>query len=146
MTEPQLRELPARPYVGRRSTVSMEALPATVDRGFPELFARAGEPSGAPFIRYYAFAPQLDIELGVPVAGGDRELPASTYAVVSYFGPYDGLRDAHASLRAWAAEQGLTLGEAIETYITDPRAEPDPSKRETEIAYLVVGPEEAAAA
>jgi len=127
MTEPHLRELPARQYVGSRSSVTMEALPGTVDRGFRELFARAGAPAGPPFIRYHAFEPELDVELGVPVSEGELELPTGTYAVLEYFGAYEGLRDAHVEVREWAGRRGLTLGDAVETYVTDPRAEPDAS-------------------
>jgi GyrI-like small molecule binding domain len=138
MTEPQLRELPARPYVGARSTITMDQLATTIDRGFPALFARAGEPLGPPFIRYHAFGPpELDIELGVPCASGDAELPGGEWVTVTHVGSYDRLVDVHASLRTWAAERRIELGDGLEIYVTDPRAEPDPSKRETEVMYAV---------
>src|SRR3954451_14128527 len=76
MTEPHVRDLPARTYVGERSTVAMDEFAATIDAGFRRLFGRAGEPLGPPFIRYYAFEPELGIELGVPSAAGEAELPA----------------------------------------------------------------------
>jgi effector-binding domain-containing protein len=146
MTEPQLRELPARRYAGIRATVTMDALPATVDKGFPELFGRVSAPAGPPFIRYFAFEPELEIELGVPEEGGERELPAGEYLTLVHLGPFDGLRDAHARLRSWAVAHGIALGEAVETYITNPREEPDSSTWRTEIAYAVAGPPEARAA
>jgi effector-binding domain-containing protein len=137
MTPPQLRDLPARRYAGHRATVAMDALPALIDKGFPELFARVASPAGPPFVRYLAFEPQLDVELGVPHAGGERELPAGAYVVLVHAGHFSGLTAAHGRLRDWAAEQGLALGDAIETYLTDPREEPDASKWRTEIAYAV---------
>src|ERR1700754_4332777 len=114
MTHPQLRDLPARRYAGLRATVAMDALPGLIDKGFPELFARVAEPAGPPFVRYFGFAPQLDVELGVPDDGGERELPAGRYAELVHVGHFSGLMDAHARLRDWAAEQGLELGDAIE--------------------------------
>jgi len=137
MTEPHLRDFPARTYVGDRSQVPMAQLAATIDAGFPKLFARAGAPTGAPFIRYHGFEEILDIELGVPTAQGDRELPAGEYATVTHFGPYEELPAVHDTLRAWAKDQGLTLGDSIEVYETDPREEPDKAKWRTEVSYLV---------
>jgi effector-binding domain-containing protein len=137
MTDPQLRKLPARRYAGLRATVPMDALPATVDKGFPELFGRVETPAGPPFIRYFAFEPELDVELGVPTADGERELPAGEYVVWLHLGDFAGLVDAHARVRAWAGERGLALGEAIETYLTNPREEADSSRWQTEVAYSV---------
>jgi hypothetical protein len=61
-----------------------------------------------------------------------------------------GLIDANAALRQWAHDRGLEFdvrdtpeGSAwasrIEEYITDPSGEPDPGKRETDVAYLLRG-------
>jgi DNA gyrase inhibitor GyrI len=109
---------------------------------------------------------RLQIEMGVPVAtaiddGGDSDgdsgdggsvtpgvLPAGRYAVLRHTGLYDGLVASNAALQRWAGEQGITFdswdtpeGTAwrarAEHYLTNPAAEPDPSKWEVDVAYLI---------
>jgi DNA gyrase inhibitor GyrI len=108
----------------------------------------------------------LQIEMGVPVAtaidDGDSSdgdsgdggritpgvLPAGRYAVLRHTGPYDGLVASNAALQRWAGEHGITFdswdtpeGTAwrarAEHYLTNPAAEPDPSKWEVDVAYLI---------
>ena len=55
MTEPRCGT-PAYTYVGERSAVAMDQLAATINAGFPRLFARA-EAARRPFIRCHAFNP-----------------------------------------------------------------------------------------
>ena len=132
-----------------------------MDAGFPELFGWLQEhgivPDGPPFIRYLVIDMEngLEIELGAPVAsvvtGSGRicpgALPAGQWAVLRHIGPYDGLMASNAALLAWAQQQGIELdswetdrGDAwrgrVEHYLTDPSAEPDPGKLETDVAFL----------
>jgi effector-binding domain-containing protein len=100
-------------------------------------------------------AGELQIELGVPVgakvtAGGRSRpgvLPGGRYVVLRHVGPYDGLAASNAALQRWAQQHGVGLdswdtaeGTAwrgrLEHYLTDPSAEPDPAKWETDVAYL----------
>ena len=100
----------------------------------------------------------LVIEAGVPVAAavdGDDTvlagvLPAGRYATLIHVGHPAALVDATARLLAWAAEKGLTFdvsktgeGEAwagrLETYLTDPREQPDMNKWETQLAFRLAG-------
>jgi effector-binding domain-containing protein len=134
---------------------------------FGWLARHAIAPAGPPFIRYLVIdmAAGLQIEMGVPVAtaiddgGGDGDsgnggritpgvLPAGRYAVLRHTGPYDGLIASNAALQRWAEEQGITFdswgtpeGTAwrarAEHYLTNPAAEPDPSKWEVDVAYLI---------
>jgi effector-binding domain-containing protein len=137
----QIEERSARPYEGIRETVPMEGLAAAIDRGFPELFRRlverGADPAGPPFVRYLSVGSELEIDLGIPVASGDRELPAGRWIVALHVGHFDGLRDAHAALQEWAQGQGLAWSEFCEHYLTDPREEPDSSRWQTELAYLI---------
>jgi effector-binding domain-containing protein len=121
-------------------------------------------PAGAPLIRYYeldAAGFPTDFEIGAPVAhpvDGDgrivaTELPAGEYAVLVHVGPYThdevpDLRAARERLLAWADGEGIeiarserggavTFDACIETYLTDASREPDWTKWETELAYLV---------
>jgi effector-binding domain-containing protein len=162
--EPRLEERPAQDYAGISATVTMETIGDAVDQGIPELFGWLGangvEPAGAPFIRFLVIDMMADlrIEVGVPVAkpvtGGGRiqpgVLPAGRYAVLRHVGPYDGddgLIPSNAALQEWAARQGIEFvrrqtpegdawGSRLEQYLTDPSAEPDSAKWETDIAYL----------
>jgi effector-binding domain-containing protein len=159
--EPQMQARAAQHYAGIRKAVTMDGLASAVDQGYPELFgwlaANGIAPAAAPFIRYLVIdmAAGLQIELGVPVSEpveGDEHvragiLPSGRYAVLRHIGPYDGLAASNAALEKWASQHGvefdvteLSGGSAwrsrVEHYLTDPSAEPDPSKWETDIAYL----------
>ena len=104
MTEPQIQQRDALPYLAIRSEVT-NGMPAVVDRTFPQLFAWLGqqgvEPAGPPFIRYLEVDHQrepLEIEVAAPVAVGVPApddgpvcagfLPAGRYATVLHTGPY----------------------------------------------------------
>jgi effector-binding domain-containing protein len=139
-------ERAALPYAGVRRTVTMDGLADTIDREVPALFGRLAadgvQPAGPPFVRYLKVDMErgLDIELGVPVAGDARvrsgALPAGRYARLVHVGPYGGLPDAHQALQGWAQEQGFRWSERVETYVTDPAKEPDPSRWQTEVAFF----------
>jgi effector-binding domain-containing protein len=94
------------------------------------------------------------VPVAAPVTGSGRIqpgiLPAGRYAVLRHAGPYDGLIGANAALQQWAHDRGLEFdvrdtpegsawGARFEEYITDPSGEPDPSKWETDVAYLLRG-------
>lgn len=159
---PQVAERAAQPYAGIKMTVTMEGIAAGADAAFLELFgwlaAQNITPSGAPFIRYLVIDMEADLELefGVPVespvaASGRIQpgvLPAGPYLVLRHVGPYDELIAANAEIQDWAEANGVTLeysdtprGSAwrgrFEQFLTDPSTEPDPSKWETDIGYLI---------
>lgn len=157
---PQVTERAAQDYAGIPVTVTMATFPAAADTTFPELIGWLGEngvmPAGPPFIRYHVIdmAAELEIEFGWPVAapvsGSGRVrpgvLPAGRYVTLLHVGPYDGLVAANGALQDWAAQQGIALEHSpdgrrwhgrVEHYRTDPAAEPDPARWETEVAYLI---------
>jgi effector-binding domain-containing protein len=160
--QPRIEYRAAQPYVGLTETVSMADLPAAVDRGFPELFGWLQTngllPAGAPLIRYVQvdMPAKLTIELGVPIDGDSpvderirrAELPAGRYAISMHVGPYDGLMAANAALQQWGREQHIVWamdedgcwGGRVESYLTDPSQQPDASKWQTELAYLIAKP------
>jgi effector-binding domain-containing protein len=96
---------------------------------------------------------ELSIELGVPIDGeapvDERVhqglLPAGRYAVLVHIGPYDGLVGANGALQqwarardiVWAMDDGGRWRARVENYLTDPSQEPDASKWQTELAYLI---------
>jgi effector-binding domain-containing protein len=158
--DPQIQQRDPQPYAGLPVTVTMETFPAAADASFPELFGWLRDhglaPAGAPFIRYHVIdmEAELEIEFGIPVtapveaSGRVRPgvLPAGRYATLIHVGPYDQLVAANAALQDWAQREGITLESSpdgrrwagrVEHYLTDPAAEPDPAKWETEVAYLI---------
>ena len=61
-------------------------------------------------------------------------LPGGPAAVYVYIGAYDGLRAAWQQFGEWVKRQGREQdGPFWESYVTDPRQEPDPSQRLTEL-------------
>jgi effector-binding domain-containing protein len=126
------------------------------------------EPAGPPFIRFLEVAEggqPLRFELGAPteapVSAGEvvhaGELPAGRYATLLHVGPYThsdmpDLAAARAELLDWGRRQGIdwessetprgrAFEACIERYLTDARREPDWSKWETELAYLIADSE-----
>lgn len=161
---PQVTVRAAQHYAGIKETVTMDTIGPAVDRAFPELFGWLGgqgiTPAGPPFIRFLVIdmAADLEVDFGVPVAspvtaGGRVQpgvLPGGRYLVLRHAGPYDQLIGANAELQDWAEANGVSFersdtprGSAwpgrIEQYLTDPSTEPDPSKWQTDIAYLIRG-------
>ena len=158
VTEPKLEERPAQPYVARRTQVTLQELGTVIPQLHSEVYAWLRQqgiaPAGAPFIRYRVInmMAELDIELGVPVASsvaGDERicadvLPAGRYATLIYTDVARGI-EANAALLKWGAQQGLVWdmwtaengdrwGARLESYLTDPQEEPDPTKWETAVA------------
>ena len=167
MTEPQIQQREALPYLAIRSEVT-NGVPAVVDRTFPQLFAWLGqhgiEPAGPPFIRYLEVdhdGEPLEIEAAAPVATGAEPddtvsagvLPAGRYATLIHIGPYNheevpDLVDAQKALRDWTETQGITtsrpsergssLACCVEHFKVGPPMEEDWTTWETELAYLIV--------
>jgi effector-binding domain-containing protein len=158
ITEPRLEDRDARDYAGIRTQAAMNELPTVIPQLMGELSAWMQQRDltlvSAPFIRYHVInmATTMEIEIGAPVAravsGGDRVsagvLPAGRYATLVYTGVRNGIQ-ANAALLDWGAKQGLVwdkwaaengdgFGARIETWLTDPIREPDPTKWETEVA------------
>ncbi|NIJ14829.1 effector-binding domain-containing protein [Saccharomonospora amisosensis] len=157
--EATVRDRAEQPYVGVRATITMTTFGLVADR-IPEIFAWLGErgiaPAGPPFFRYYLIdvERELEVEAGVPVAtpveGGDGlcggVLPAGRYATMTHVGHPDKLSTSISALLGWARERGLEWdmerapdgerwGCRLEWFKTDPRAEPDRDKWETELAF-----------
>lgn len=111
-----------------------------------ELIGRSGlDFAGPPFARHRPLDTEFsefEVEAGFPVdrpaeGAGDviaSSLPESEVAVVTYLGPYDGMRPAYDAIEAWIFDRGgQPEGPAWEIYYTDPNEEPDPGKWRTEI-------------
>ncbi|MBZ0298891.1 MAG: GyrI-like domain-containing protein [Anaerolineae bacterium] len=164
ITTPRLEQRAEQHYMGIRTRAAMSQLSTVIPQSIGEVFAWLGqrgvEPAGPPLVRYYVIdmEAELDIEMGVRVVhavSGDGRvqpgvIPAGRYATLIHTGPYDGLMAATANLLTWAQANDITWqiskagqdevwGARIEFYPTDPQAEPDPQKWETELAFLTRG-------
>ena len=144
-------ELKAQPMVGIRTKTTMDKIAGTMGQLFGELHGyvqQSGQaPAGMPFAIYHAMdGGSVDLECGMPVAaalaGTDRiragELPCGKAATVTHTGHYEQLRHTWEALTGWMKSEGLEpAGAPWEVYVTDPGAEPDPSKWRTDIFFPV---------
>jgi effector-binding domain-containing protein len=160
LSEPAVIDRPAQPYAGMAAKIEQPADFRTAADRLPRsirawLAAHNTAPAGPPFVRVN-FADgkgRFEIEWGVPTdapVATDGEiiagtLPAGRYAGLTLTGGYEGLGEAHTTLRRWTAEHGYQADAAqgpdgerpaclYEAYVTDPSAEPDPAKWRTDLA------------
>ncbi len=101
--------------------------------------------SSGPFARYHSFGQTIDFEAGVMVeapitADGEvkpSELPSGPAAIAVHAGPYDTLGATYDAMSRWLENNPdyVANGGPWEIYLTDPSAEPDPSKWLTEVIF-----------
>ena len=144
-------ELQTQPYLGIRTTATMDKLGEIMGPLFGEVYGyiqQCGQqPAGMPFAIYHEMkGDSVELECGMPVGspldGAARvqpgELPCGMMATVTHMGPYEGLPQTWAALTEWMGSQGLNpAGAPWEVYVTDPGAEPDQSKWRTDIFFPV---------
>jgi len=154
--EPTLHTRAEQPYVSIPIKANFTEW-GQVNALIPELLGWLGttrEPAGAVFFRHRVIggmAERFELEVGIPLAQpttGDTRVqagakPAGTYVVLMHEGHPDTIADSHLKLAKWAETNGVALaktGEAwdalFESYLTNPEQEPDPTKWQTELAYL----------
>ena len=128
-------------------------LPALLPELFGWLAARGVAPAGAPFFRYVTMGQGegMTVDVGVPVAvatAGDERvqadaLPAGRYAVLTHVGDFAQVHTANVALHDWLQQHRLAAvpntgrasgGAHVESYVSDPSVEPDPSTWITEVA------------
>jgi effector-binding domain-containing protein len=119
---------------------------------FPSIMQSVGQaklqPSGPPSGVYYKWDEQngeAELAAAIPVSDPKAKvagyetisLPASKALKVEYYGAYDKSMDAHMAIDSYMKEKGMTNGNVIEEYVTDPGMEKDTAKWLTNIYYLV---------
>ncbi|MFD4138879.1 GyrI-like domain-containing protein [Streptomyces sp. NPDC058572] len=157
--QPAIVERGEQLYAYVRGSVRMDSFATIADR-LPELVGwlttRGAEFAGPPFFRYNTIDMEGEsvIEAGVPVVSapepegdiGIAVLPAGRYVTVLHVGHPDQLFDVITAMHTWVERKGLewdmTVVDGvehwagrIESYLTDPREEPDMSKWEMELAF-----------
>jgi len=146
----ELRVLTSHHTAAVRETVTQDGLTEALGHMFQsvkEALSRQGvEPDGSPFARYHTFGEEIDLEAGVVVSSAIQpdgvvkpgELPAGPAAIAVHAGPYEGLAATYDAIDRWIKGTGRTAsGGPWEIYLTDPSAEPDPTKWLTEIIWPV---------
>lgn len=161
MREPKFEERAEQPYVGKRVVMPMrdfpERVPALTDEVAEWMDKHGVAPTGKPFLRYLVIdmPDRIDVEVTFPVEQVPDvdglilrgTLPAGRYATLAFIGVENGI-PANKRLIDWIEEQGETMdaketddGQAfvgrVEILLTDPNAEPDQRKWETQVAIKV---------
>ena len=142
-----LKKVPALTVASVRDVIPTYS---DISQLFGEVFAYLGQhrvnPVGPPFAIYYdeEYREQnVDVEVAVPVAAGDRvkgrELPAvEGMACTVHQGPYDTVSEAYNRLMAWIEANGYRIIEPCrEVYIQGPESGGDAATYVTEIQFPV---------
>lgn len=146
--------LPARTYIAYRTETSTDSVGVLFPRWMPRVYAYLQahklEMDGPPAGLYYTWDPEhkkTDVAVAIPVKKADKadggyqvlSLPATKAVVANYYGPYDEkMVGTHNLLGSYIADHKLVKkAPVIESYVTDPATEQDPSKVLTEIYYPI---------
>ena len=146
MLDVEIQTLEPQPALTIRFRVPSEKIAEKLGDVLPAVFNYAVNNAlgpGLPFARYHEFGSgTIDAEAGLSIETPDEgegdicatELPGGSTAVTMHMGPYELLKDTHASLIAWAEKHGRKpKGGHWEVYITDPVEEPDSTQWKTKI-------------
>ena len=132
-----------------RDEVPMEEIRTVFDRGFGQVM-RVAEAQGVaitgPPFGFYPRMPTdtVEVVVGFPVAApvtadGDVtpfELPGGRVVTGIHVGSYESLEASYRELTEWAAAHDRSLaGHMWESYLTDPRTDPDPATWQTRITW-----------
>jgi effector-binding domain-containing protein len=149
MTTFTVKTIESQPAAAIRAEVPMAELRNVFDRGFHAVMqavaAQGVAITGPPF-GFYPRMPgdTVAVVVGFPVAGpitadGGVEpftLPGGRVVTGTHVGPYETLGQTYEQLMAWTRAEGLTLAEGMwESYLSDPKSEPDPTAWRTLIAW-----------
>jgi DNA-binding transcriptional MerR regulator len=125
MFEVEVKQVPAQRYVSKTANVRVDALEPFITGTIGELVA--GGVDGPPFCVFHGRVNETDdgpVEVGVPRAGGDRELAAGDVAFVSVGeenAAFPAILGAYDAIARWAHENGRELaGSPREVYLSMP--------------------------
>ena len=125
MFEVQVKGVGAQRYVSKTANVRVESLESFITSTIGELVAAGSD--GAPFCVFHGAVNETDdgpVEVGVPRAAGDRELPAGEVAFVTVdeaSAHFPQILGAYDAIARWAQENGRELtGSPREVYLSEP--------------------------
>jgi effector-binding domain-containing protein len=144
----ELRVLQPHQVASVRQEVSQALVTQSLGQCFRQVREALAEQGvatdGSPFARWHTWGEHVDMEVGLIVpqaitAAGEvkpSELPGGPAAIAVHAGPYEGLRATYDAISAWLTRAGREAsGGAWEIYLTDPSAEPDPTRWLTEVIF-----------
>lgn len=141
-------------FMGIRAKVPMDRIQSTYGPNMNKVFTacqNAGlQMAGMPSALFYEFneeAKYIDMAATIAVTSGKNvgggvevfTLPTTKALQIDYYGTYQGIANAHYAMDDYMSTYKLIQNRAIpviEEYITDPGAQPDPSKRLTKVTYF----------
>jgi DNA-binding transcriptional MerR regulator len=125
MFEVKVKQSPAQRYTSRTENVAVAGLSPFIERTIGELMAGGAE--GAPFAIYHGPVNETDdgpVEVGVPRAAGERELPAGEVAYTVVTGDqcaFPEILGAYDAIARWAKENEREFGGSPrEVYLSGP--------------------------
>lgn len=138
-------------YLSIRDTANIETIGIKLGQGYgmiqQEITKQKLQMAGAPFAIYYSDSEtefDLDIALTTDKPGKDAGkikagiLPAGKHVVAHFFGAYEKTPEAHQAISRYIHKNELKVsGPPREHYITDPMAEPDTAKWQTDVYYPI---------
>jgi effector-binding domain-containing protein len=151
MTNIRITEHPEQATAAVREQVPMAELTEFFARAFQDTMTALQDqgvhPTGAPFGKYYGRpGTMVDVEAGFPVATTitpagrvlSGSLPGGRVVEAMHIGPYDTMESTYAAVERYFADAKLSPGAVMwESYLTDPGAEPDPAKWQTQICWPI---------
>lgn len=141
-------EREAARYLGIRATISHDEIGTFIPENMPKMGMAVGPlMTGMPVSIYFEWDEEnktTNMAVAGPVAEGDAEgmeefkIDAGKALLLEYFGSYDASYDAHMAINKHMQDNGIEMRDVvIEEYITDPGTEPDTSKWQTNIIYMI---------
>ena len=125
MFEVEVKQVPAQRYSSRTANLHVHELPPFIGETIGELAAAGMD--GPPFAIYHGQVNETDdgpVEVGVPQAGGDKELPAGEVAFTAVAGDgcaFPKILGAYDAIVRWAQENSREFaGSPREVYLSGP--------------------------
>ncbi|HET8979574.1 MAG TPA: GyrI-like domain-containing protein [Solirubrobacteraceae bacterium] len=149
MTTFTVETIDRQPAAVVHAEVPIDEIRTVFDRGFRQVM-RVAEAQGVaitgPPFGFYPRMPTdtVEVAVGFPVStaitpDGDVrpfELPGGRVITGIHTGPYETLAASYRELTEWAAAEGHPLAAHMwESYLTDPRAQPDPATWQTKMTW-----------
>jgi effector-binding domain-containing protein len=125
MFEVEVKQVPAQRYSSRTANVRVQELPPFIGEAIGALAAAGMD--GPPFAIYHGQVNETDdgpVEVGVPQAGGDKELPAGEVAYTTVTGDdcaFPQILGAYDAIVRWVEANGREFaGSPREVYLSRP--------------------------
>lgn len=131
----EIVELAPSPVVVLSRRVTRPRLPTEIDRAIRRVetaVTAAQVPvAGVPFVRYLGTGDEMEIEVGVPLAGSHAVptlraglLPGGPAATTWHVGPYSDLAEVVAAMESWIGDHAESAGPFWESYWSAPGTDP----------------------